>query len=83
MPKIAQKQKESVRETIADCFNNYHQEVTKRIDEDIKVRKIELDNLLESKDIEGKKNNLEIQKLNELNKQVSKIYQDIKSLITI
>lgn len=83
LPEIAQKQKESVRETVEDCFNNYHQEVTKRIDEDIKVRQIELDNLLKSEDTKGEQNHLEIQRLNELNQQVSKIHQDIKSLIKI
>jgi len=81
LPEIAQKQKESVRETIEDCFNSYYLEVNKRINEDIKARKTELDDLLAKKDVEGKKHNLEIQHLQELDQQVSTIYQEITSLI--
>ena len=81
LPEIAQKQKESVSETVEDCFNNYYQEVNKRINEDIEARKKELNTLLKNKDSEGVKRNLEIQRLQELNKQVTSIYQDIKSLL--
>ena len=81
LPEIAQKQKESVRETIEDCFNSYYLEVNKRINEDIQARKTELDDLLAKKDVEGKKHNLEIQHLQELDQQVSTIYQEITSLI--
>ena len=81
LPEIAQKQKESVRETIENCFNSYYLEVNKRINEDIQARKTELDDLLVKKDAEGKKHNLEIQHLQELDKQVSTIYQEITSLI--
>ena len=80
LPDIAQKQKESIRETVEDCFNTYHSEINKRIDEDIDARKIELDSLLVAKETEGNNYNQEIQQLEKLEKQVSDIYQDIESL---
>ena len=81
LPEIAQKQKETIRETVEDCFNSYYREITKRINEDIKARQTELDLLLATKATEGKQQEQEIQRLQGLDKQVSAEYQEIQKVL--
>ncbi|MEW6497436.1 MAG: dynamin family protein, partial [Cyanobacteriota bacterium] len=49
LPQIAQEQSIPIKQAIEDAFNAYEQEVTKRVNNDIKARKAELDNLLKQK----------------------------------
>ena len=50
LPKLAQEQWEPVNQAVKDCFSDYEREVVKRIDDDIKSRRAELDNLLKQKE---------------------------------
>jgi GTPase SAR1 family protein len=50
LPQIAQEQWEPINQAIKECFDAYEREVTKRINDDIKSRKSELDNLLKQKE---------------------------------
>lgn len=70
LPNIADEQYETVYQTIKDCFENYEREVIKRIDDDIKSRKEELDNLLKQKE------SIEIDRERE-----SKRLQDLDSIL--
>lgn len=81
LPDIAQKQQTTIREIIEDCFNNYHQEVTQRIEEDIIARKAELDTLVIAKENQDEQSNSEIQHLQNLANTVLKSYREIESLI--
>lgn len=49
-PTLAQEQWQSVYTTVQESFNTYEQEVTARIDDDIKARQAELDGLLRQKE---------------------------------
>ena len=80
MPEIANKQKEIIRETIEDCFDNYYQEITKRINEDIKARQAELDRLLAIKETEGEQHDREIEDLKTLKTKVMAEYKAIEQL---
>ncbi|MEL6927168.1 MAG: dynamin family protein [Cyanobacteria bacterium J06600_6] len=81
LPSIAQKQQKIIEEAIADCFNDYHQQITQRIDEDITARKSELDALLVEKENQDEQNQAEIQSLEDLASTVSNAYSEVKSLI--
>lgn len=50
LPQLAQEQLESIQQAVKDCFDAYEREVSKRMNEDIKSRKAELDNLLKQKE---------------------------------
>jgi sugar-specific transcriptional regulator TrmB len=50
LPQIAQEHQESIRQTVKDCFAKYEREIIKRINDDIKSRKAELENLLQQKE---------------------------------
>ena len=70
LPKIAQEQYEPVYQAVAECFDNYEGEVIKRIDEDIRFRKAELDNLVaqkQSREIDREK---ELKRLQDLDSKV-------------
>jgi len=79
LPAIAQEQKDIIRDTIEECFDNYNREVTKRIDEDIKARKAELNNLTEQRDTFDRTE--EVKSLQTLNRKVAATYQEIISLV--
>lgn len=83
LPSIARKQQKVIQETIADCFNDYHYQIIKRIDEDITARKAELDILLVEKGDRSEQNLAEIQSLQNLADTVSKAYDEVESLIAI
>ena len=79
LPSIAKKQQKVIQETISDCFNDYHHQITLRIDEDITARRAELDILLtEERDEER---HLEIKSLQDLADTVSNTYSEVKSLV--
>ena len=78
LPTIAQKQKETVRETIEQCFDNYKQEVTKRIDDDIKSRQSELNNLLQQQQTQQSDRDLQIQQLRKVEERVTNLYREIE-----
>jgi hypothetical protein len=50
LPQIAQEHQESIRQTVKNCFAKYEREIIKRINDDIKSRKAELENLLQQKE---------------------------------
>ena len=79
LPEIARQQKEIVRETVEDCFNNYNLEVSKRIDLDIKSRQAELDDLLATNSTAGEEHQQEIQRLQELQEKIATIDRDIQN----
>ena len=50
LPQVAQEQSPKVKEAISECFDTYHKEVTIRLNDDIKARQEELDNLVQQKE---------------------------------
>ncbi|KJH70453.1 dynamin family protein [Aliterella atlantica] len=49
LPQVAQEQWQPIYNAVQECFETYEQEVTVRIDDDIKARKSELENLSQQK----------------------------------
>lgn len=70
LPQIAREQSESVAEAVKDCFANYEREAIKRINDDIKSRKAELENLLQQKESGEIDRANEIKRLRDLDAKV-------------
>ena len=70
LPKIAQEQWTPINQAIKDCFDAYEREVTKRVNNDIKARKAELDNLLKQKGSQEFNQDAELKRLRSLDADV-------------
>ncbi|MBE9129227.1 MULTISPECIES: dynamin family protein [unclassified Coleofasciculus] len=79
LPQLAQEQWQSIHQTVKDCFDAYEREVTKRIDDDIKSRKAELENLLEQKKSGEINRETELKRLKALDAEVLSECQKIES----
>lgn len=80
LPQIAQEQGESIERAIKECFDTYEREVTKRINDDIKSRKGELDNLLKQKESREISLEAECQRLKTLDADVLAECRSIESV---
>jgi replication fork clamp-binding protein CrfC len=79
LPQIAQEQGEPIHQAVKECFDAYEREVAKRINDDIKSRKSELDNLLKQK--ESYEINFETE-LNRLRKLETDVLSECQSIET-
>ncbi|MEO1133097.1 MAG: dynamin family protein [Cyanobacteria bacterium J06639_1] len=86
LPRIAQEQRQPVFDAVQECFNSYEREVMQRIDDDIKARKNELDNLLSQKESREIDREAELNRLQKLvrsvdgaSKEVESAYQEMLS----
>jgi hypothetical protein len=80
LPQLAQEQYELIHQTVNKCFEDYDIEVIKRLNDDIKSRKAELDNLLaqkESREINGE---TELKRLKNIDAEVHSELQMIESV---
>jgi replication fork clamp-binding protein CrfC len=80
LPQLAQEQYELIHQTVNKCFEDYDIEVIKRLNDDIKSRKAELDNLLaqkESREINGE---TELKRLKNIDAEVYYELQSIESV---
>ncbi len=80
LPQVAQEQWQPVRDAIKECFDTYEAEVTERINDDIKSRQAELDNLLKQKEEREINRGEELARLNKLETDVSGEYEKIESV---
>lgn len=70
LPKIAQEQWTPINQAVKDCFDAYEREVAKRVNNDIKSRKAELDNLLKQKSSQEFNQDAELKRLKSLDADV-------------
>jgi GTPase SAR1 family protein len=70
LPNIANKEKITVYNSVMEIFKNFEDEVTQRIDTDIRSRKTELKDLLAQKDSQEVDKNAEVDRLNKLDRAV-------------
>ncbi|MDY7012023.1 MAG: dynamin family protein [Cyanobacteriota bacterium] len=70
LPTLAQQQEQPIRDAIADCFDRYEREVMRRINEDIKSRKAELDNLVRQKESGEINREAEVERLKALESEL-------------
>ena len=80
LPQLAQEQWEPVHQVVKDCFDAYNLEVTKRINDDIKSRQSELDNLLDRKQSCEINRDAELKRLQSLDTDVLAEYKHLESV---
>jgi GTPase SAR1 family protein len=87
LPQVAEEQSPKVAEAIKECFKVYEQEISSRMNEDIKSRKAELDNLVQQKQTVEINQGAEIERLQQLEENISQeaakieqIYQSLKQV---
>lgn len=87
---MAQEQSSKIADAIKECFNTYDEEISTRINQDIKSRKAELDNLVEQKQSVEINQGVEIARLKQLesdvaqeNAKVEHLYQHFSDAINM
>jgi hypothetical protein len=80
LPQIAQEQWEPIHQVVKDCFDAYEREVTKRVNDDIKSRKAELDNLLKQKESQEINLEAELKRLRSLDADVLSECRSVESV---
>mgnify|MGYP001794371864 FL=1 len=81
LPRIAQEQTPSIGKAVKDCFNAYEARAIERINSDIKSRKGELTNLIDQKQQHEINREQEVERLQQLEKQVQENVSNIESMI--
>jgi GTPase SAR1 family protein len=79
LPQVAREQSDSIRKAIKECFDEYSQEVEKRMNDDIRSRKAELDELVKHKEKGEVDQEAEARRLNRLNNDVFSKWQQIET----
>ncbi len=79
LPELANKYWDSIYITVKDCFENYELEVIKRINDDIKSRKGELENLVASQESFQIDKDKESKRLQDLKDNILSEYRQIES----
>ncbi len=78
LPQMAQEQWAPVNQAIKEAFDTYEREVTKRVNNDIKARKAELDNLVKQKGSWEFNQDTELKRLKSLDADVLTQYRSIE-----
>ncbi|HBE20641.1 MAG TPA: dynamin [Cyanobacteria bacterium UBA11149] len=71
LPQVAQQQWQPIYDAVKECFEVYEKEVTERMNDDIKNRKAELDNLISQKESYEINNGAELSRLKQLETEVT------------
>lgn len=79
LPQVAEEQWQPIHDAVKECFDVYEREVTQRIDDDIKSRQAELDNLLGQKQSHEINRSSELERLKKLEADVSLEARNIES----
>lgn len=78
LPQMAQEQWASINQAIKEAFDTYEREVSKRVNNDIKARKAELDNLVKQKGSREFNQDTELKRLKSLDADVLTQYRSIE-----
>ena len=70
LPQLAEEQWQKINQAVKDSFDSYELEVSKRINDDIKSRKAELDNLVQQKESREINRESELKRLKSLDQDV-------------
>ncbi|MCT7982599.1 dynamin family protein [Laspinema sp. A4] len=86
LPQIAEEQCQVIHQAITECFDTYDREVLKRLNDDIKSRRLELDNLLQQKQSREINRDSELKRLQKLEadilsecRTVNRVYESLIS----
>lgn len=80
LPQVAQEQWQPIHDAVKECFDVYEREVTERMNDDIKARKSELDNLIAQKESHEINNGAELERLRKLQSDVSGELESIEEV---
>ncbi|MCL1467788.1 dynamin family protein [Argonema galeatum] len=80
LPQVADQQWQPIHDAVKECFDVYEKEVSDRINDDIKSRKAELDNLLQQKESREIDRKTELERLKKIESDVSSESQSIESV---
>ena len=80
LPQVAQEQSPKVKEAIIECFDIYEKEVTTRLNDDIKARQEELDNLVQQKESQEIDQKAESERLEKLVEDVAAATKGIEGV---
>ncbi len=80
LPEVAEKQWEPIHQAVKECFDAYDREVIKRLNDDIKSRRSELENLLEQKQSREINRDAELQRLKTLDADVLSECRTVESV---
>jgi GTPase SAR1 family protein len=79
LPQVANEQSPKVSEAIKECFDVYEREIGDRINDDIKSRKTELDNLVKQKESVEIDRGTEIERLRKLDRDLNSESEKIET----
>jgi len=79
LPQVASEQSPRVKEAINECFDVYEEEVTQRMNNDINSRQAELDNLVKQKQSTEIDRGAEVNRLQQLQKDIESKSAQIKT----
>ncbi|HAG80385.1 MAG TPA: dynamin [Cyanobacteria bacterium UBA12227] len=80
LPQVAQEQWQPIHDAVKECFDIYEREVTERMNDDIKARKSELDNLIAQKESHEINNGAELERLRKLQREVSSELESVEEV---
>jgi replication fork clamp-binding protein CrfC len=80
LPEISQAQWQPIYSAVQECFDTYEREAIERIDDDIKTRKVELQNLVKQKESQEIDRVTEVNRLQQFEAAVVKESESIESL---
>jgi replication fork clamp-binding protein CrfC len=80
LPQVAREQTPKVREAVKECFDTYEKEITSRMNDDIRSRQTELDNLVKQKESVEIDRQSEIERLQQLEKDVASETQKVENI---
>jgi replication fork clamp-binding protein CrfC len=80
LPQVAQEQAPKVHEAVKECFDAYEKEITSRMNDDIRSRQTELDNLVHQKESVEIDRQSEIERLQKLAIDVNSETQKVENI---
>ncbi|MCL1471913.1 dynamin family protein [Argonema antarcticum] len=80
LPQVADQQWQPIHDAVKECFDVYEKEVSDRINDDIKSRQAELDNLLQQKESREINYKTELERLKKIESDVSSESQTIEGV---
>ena len=80
LPRVAEEQSPKIKSAITECFDAYEAEVSERLNDDIKSRQAELDNLVQQKENREINQQAESERLQTLEKDVAAATKGIEGV---
>jgi hypothetical protein len=80
LPQIAEEQRQLIDDEVKACFDNYEQEVTLRVNDDIQARQAEIELLINQKERHEVNRDRELARLQKLEQEVLVEWQNVEAV---